>query len=136
VSTFLLNEPEAAPREVTPEAAAGPVRPAEPVGAGEPTRGSVPEPVWVPEAAPEASRAADAPRVFVSGDVRRPGAYAWLPGLTARQLLAAAGGLAPGVSDARLGVASSGENRRPERTIELDTALEAGDKLIVHPRAF
>jgi hypothetical protein len=70
------------------------------------------------------------PGVTVGGQVRSPGTYAWFPGMTARQLIAAASGLAPGVSDSQLETVRSTGDQTPER-IEPDEPLEAGETLVV-----
>ncbi len=59
--------------------------------------------VFVPQAA----------RVFVSGEVRNPGAYPWFPGLTARQLISLAGGLLPEGSTSRLKIVRPSRRHEP-----------------------
>ena len=106
---FTTNESAPAPGEAAP--VAGPVVPqerTEPVAAPESV--AAPEPVGAPE-----SPLVDAPRVLVSGEVRRPGAYAWFPGMTARDLVEVAGGVTPEGSE----------------TIDLDHPVKAGETLVV-----
>jgi hypothetical protein len=122
----VTNESAVAPREVPP--ATDPVPPSE--GAAprpEPAPGS--EPGLAPRSAPEpmpglapegAASVSDAPRVFVSGEVRKPGAYAWFPGMTARHLISVAGGLTPEGSE----------------TIELDEPVKEGETFVVRRRPF
>jgi polysaccharide export outer membrane protein len=85
--------------------------------------------VFVPQAA----------KVFVTGEVRTPGAYAWFPGMTARQLISLAGGLTPDGSDGRLRIvrpASSAEGKAEEDKIKLDEPVKAGETLVVRRRLF
>jgi protein involved in polysaccharide export with SLBB domain len=54
--------------------------------------------------------------VHVGGDVRRPGAYAWFPGMTVRRLVAAAGGLTPKADGGREIVREGTTGTESERT--------------------
>lgn len=77
-----------------------------------------------------------APKVFVSGEVRTPGAYAWFPGLTARQLISMAGGLTPEGSNGRLKVVRVRDGKTHEDGIKLDEPVKAGESLVVRRRLF
>jgi polysaccharide export outer membrane protein len=77
-----------------------------------------------------------APKVFVSGEVRNPGAYAWFPGITARQLISMAGGLNPEGSDGRLKVVRDKDGKPHEDGIKLDETVKAGETLVVRRRLF
>jgi polysaccharide export outer membrane protein len=77
-----------------------------------------------------------APKVFVSGEVRNPGAYAWFPGLTARQLITLAGGLTPEGSDSRLKVVRDKDGKPHEEGIKRDDTLSAGETLVVRRKLF
>ncbi len=77
-----------------------------------------------------------APKVFVSGEVRTPGAYAWFPGLTARQLISMAGGLTPEGSNGRLKVVRARDGKTHEDGIKLDEPVKAGESLVVRRRLF
>ena len=68
--------------------------------------------------------------MHVGGDVRRPGAYAWFTGMTVRQLVSAAGGLAPEATD-QLEIVREGTDQRPEAKRTLDDPLEAGDSIVL-----
>ena len=68
--------------------------------------------------------------VHVGGDVRRPGAYAWFPGMTVRQLVSAAGGLAPDATD-QLEIVREGTDQRAEAKRILDDLVEAGDSIVL-----
>jgi polysaccharide export outer membrane protein len=77
-----------------------------------------------------------APRVFVTGEVRNAGAYGWFPGLTARQLISLAGGLTPDGSDGRLKVVRQLNGQAKEQGIKLDAPIHPGDTLVVRRRLF
>ena len=77
-----------------------------------------------------------APKVFVSGEVRNPGAYPYSPGMTARQLISVAGGLTQYGSDGRLRVVRGTGGKTREDKIKLDEAIQAGDTLVVRRKLF
>ncbi len=77
-----------------------------------------------------------APKIFVSGEVRNPGAYPWFPGMTARQLISVAGGLTPEGSDGRLKVVRDKSGKSREESIKLDEPVKAGETLVVRRRIF
>jgi polysaccharide biosynthesis/export protein len=78
-----------------------------------------------------------APKVFVSGEVRNPGAYPWFPGMTARQLISVAGGLTPEGSDGRLKIAREGnDGKTHEDGIHKDDEVQPGETLVVRRRLF
>jgi polysaccharide export outer membrane protein len=70
-----------------------------------------------------------APRVFVSGRVPEPGAYAFTQGTTVRQAIGMAGGSAG--SSSRVRVLREIEGRAREVAVGLDEAVQAGDTVIV-----
>jgi polysaccharide biosynthesis/export protein len=77
-----------------------------------------------------------APKVFVTGEVRNAGAYGWFPGLTARQLISLAGGLTPDGSDSRLKIVRPLDGQSKEAGIKLDAPIKPGDTLVVRRRLF
>ena len=77
-----------------------------------------------------------APKVFVTGEVRNAGAYGWFPGLTARQLISLAGGLTPDGSNSRLKVVRQLNGQSKEQGIKLDAPIHPGDTLVVRRRLF
>jgi polysaccharide export outer membrane protein len=77
-----------------------------------------------------------AAKAFVTGEVRSPGAYAWFPGLTARQLISLAGGLTPDGSDGRLKVVRTVDGKAKEDKIKLDEPVKPGETLVVRRRLF
>ena len=78
-----------------------------------------------------------APKVFVTGEVRSPGAYPWFPGMTARQLISVAGGLTPEGSDGRLKIVRETEHgKSQEMGIKKDDHVAPGETLVVRRRLF
>jgi polysaccharide export outer membrane protein len=77
-----------------------------------------------------------APKVFVSGEVKSPGAYGWFPGMTTRQLISVAGGLTPDGSDGRLKVVRQVRGKSEEEKIKLDEPVKPGDTVVVRRRLF
>jgi polysaccharide export outer membrane protein len=75
-------------------------------------------------------------KVFVSGEVKNPGAYAFFPGLTARQLVSLAGGLTPQGSSGRLKVVREKDGKPKESGVKLDDAIQPGDTLVVRRKLF
>lgn len=77
-----------------------------------------------------------APKVFVSGEVRNPGAYSFFPGITARQLISLAGGLTQYGSDGRLRVVRDVGGKSEEDKVRLDDPVNPGDTLVVRRKLF
>ncbi len=77
-----------------------------------------------------------AAKVFVTGEVRNPSAYAWFPGMTARQLISVAGGLTPDGSDGRIKVVRQKDGKTEENKVKLDEPVQPGDTLVVRRRRF
>ena len=77
-----------------------------------------------------------APKVFVTGEVKNPGAYGWFPGMTTRQLISVAGGLTPDGSDGRLKVVRQVGGKSEEDKIKLDEPVKPGDTVVVRRRCF
>ena len=77
-----------------------------------------------------------APKVFVTGEVRNPGAYPWFPGMSARQLISVAGGLTPEGSDGRLKIVRERDGETHEDKIKKDEDVEPGETLVVRRRLF
>ena len=78
----------------------------------------------------------EAPKVFVTGEVRSPGAFGGFPGMTARQLISVAGGLTQYGSDGRLRVVRQAQGKSQEIKIRLDDAVLPGDTLVVRRKLF
>lgn len=78
-----------------------------------------------------------APRIFVSGEVKSPGAYAFNPGMTVRQLLILAGGLTEDGSSSRIRAIRKGEDGKSrEVKIQMDDLVQLGDTLLAKSRLF
>lgn len=78
----------------------------------------------------------EAPPVFVSGEVRNPGAYAYQPGLSVRQLVSMAGGLTPEGSMGRLRVVRKKAGKSKEMKIGVDDPIQPGDTLVIKRKLF
>jgi polysaccharide export outer membrane protein len=78
-----------------------------------------------------------APKIFVSGEVRSPGAYPFSPGMTVRQVVVLAGGLTEDGSSGRIRVIRRGEDGKTrELKIKMDDAIVPGDTLLVKAKLF
>jgi polysaccharide biosynthesis/export protein len=77
--------------------------------------------VFVPKAA----------KVFVSGEVRQPGAYTVLRGTTVRQAIALAGGFGERAARGRVRILRSVDGRPLELPASLEDPVSAGDTLVV-----
>lgn len=72
-----------------------------------------------------------APRVFVTGEVRNPGAYAFMPGMTVRQAVSLAGGFTEHASTGRLKVVRQAGGKPREIKLKIDDVVEPGDTVVV-----
>lgn len=77
-----------------------------------------------------------APKVFVSGEVRNPGAYPFSPGTTVRQAISLAGGLTEDGSSGRIRVVRDVQGKAREAKIKLDEPIQAGDTIVVKSKLF
>jgi polysaccharide export outer membrane protein len=77
-----------------------------------------------------------APKVYVSGEVENPGAYAFSPGLTVRQLISMAGGLTRRGSSGRLRIVRTIGGESKQVKTKIDSAVRPGDTLIVKSKLF
>jgi len=77
-----------------------------------------------------------APKVFVSGEVRNPGAYPFAPGTTVRQAISLAGGFTEDGSSGRIRVVRAVEGKSRELKIKLDEAVQPGDTIVVKSKLF
>ena len=143
---LIFNAP-AASRDAAPEIVTDPVRPLEPEPASAPEPKLEPTPVTksAPEtktetkpglAPKDAAWIPGVPRVVVSGEVRNPGAYAWFPGMTVRQLIAVAGGVTPEGPEDRLEIVGEGGGQGREDRFEFDALVKAGEAFVVRRRPF
>ena len=77
-----------------------------------------------------------APKVFVSGEVRNPGAYPFSPGTTVRQAISLAGGLSEDGSSGRIRVVRQVEGKTTQLKIKLDEPVLPGDTIVVKAKLF
>jgi polysaccharide export outer membrane protein len=78
----------------------------------------------------------EATRVFVSGEVRNPGAYPFSGGTTVRQAISLAGGLTSRGSGSRVRVVRTIDGKAKEHKVGLDDLVEPGDTIVVKERIF
>jgi len=77
-----------------------------------------------------------APLVYVSGEVKAPGGFAFLRGMTARQAISLAGGFTEDASQGRIVVVREVGGRSQEVKIKLDERLLPGDTVVVKAKLF
>jgi polysaccharide export outer membrane protein len=77
-----------------------------------------------------------APKVFVSGEVRNPGAYPFSPGTTVRQAISLAGGLTEDGSSGRIRVVRTIDGKSREVKIKLEDSVQPGDTIVVKSKLF
>ena len=74
--------------------------------------------------------------VFVTGQVKSPGAYAAEPGATVLQVLSLAGGLTDRGSDNRIRIQRTENGKKVEVSAKLTDVVKPGDTIIVRERFF
>ena len=77
-----------------------------------------------------------APKVFVSGEVRNPGAYPFAARTTVRQAISLAGGLTEDGSSGRIRVVRTVEGKSRELKIKIDDPIQPGDTIVVKSKLF
>ena len=77
-----------------------------------------------------------APLVYVSGEVKAPGGFAFMRGMTARQAISLAGGFTEDASQGRIVVVREVSGRSQEVKIKLDERLLPGDTVVVKAKLF
>jgi len=138
---FVLRPRAGSGRTAGPAAVpAGPDAPGGPEGQGEVIRVDLQElqsglltqnPVLRPSDTVFVPKAA---RVFVSGEVRQPGAYTVLRGTTVRQAITLAGGFAERAARGRVRILRTVEGRTTELQAALEDPVSAGDTLVVEKK--
>jgi polysaccharide export outer membrane protein len=78
----------------------------------------------------------EATRVFVSGEVRHPGAFPFARGLTIRQAVSLAGGFTEDASKGSARVVRVADGGTREIKLKIDEPLEPGDTVVVKARLF
>ena len=74
--------------------------------------------------------------VFVSGQVKTPGAYAVEPGMTVLQVLTLAGGLTDRGSEGRISISRLVDGKQKEFKAKLTDSVQPGDTIVVKERFF
>ena len=77
-----------------------------------------------------------APKVFVSGEVRNPGAYPFASGTTVRQAISLAGGFSEDGSSGRIRVVREIAGKTTQVKIKLDEPVLPGDTIVVKAKLF
>ena len=77
-----------------------------------------------------------ASQVFVSGEVRSPGVFAFHPGLTIRQAVSLAGGFTPDASTRTARVVREVNGKPKTLKIKMDEPVQPGDTVTIQTRLF
>jgi protein involved in polysaccharide export with SLBB domain len=77
-----------------------------------------------------------AARIFVTGEVRTPGAITYWPGATVRKAINTAGGFTSDAASGRLRVVRDVDGKPKELKIGLDDPVLPGDTIIVKAKLF
>jgi polysaccharide export outer membrane protein len=77
-----------------------------------------------------------AARIFVTGEVRTPGAITFWPGVTVRKAINTAGGFSADAAAGRLRVVREVDGKPKEMKIGLDDPVQPGDTIIVKAKMF
>jgi polysaccharide export outer membrane protein len=77
-----------------------------------------------------------AAKVYVTGEVRNPGGFTFLPGITVRQAISMAGGLSPDGSSSRLEVVRTAGSKTSKSKIGIDEVVQPGDTIVVRAKLF
>jgi polysaccharide biosynthesis/export protein len=77
-----------------------------------------------------------AARIFVTGEVRSPGAITYWPGATVRKAINTAGGFSADAATGRLRVVREVDGKTKEMKIGLDDPVQPGDTIIVKAKLF
>ncbi|MCU0240932.1 MAG: SLBB domain-containing protein, partial [Vicinamibacteria bacterium] len=75
-------------------------------------------------------------RIYVSGEVRNPGGFAFQPGTTARQAISLAGGFTDRAASGRIRVVRAVDGKAREIKIRIDDPIEPGDTVIIKEKLF
>ena len=78
----------------------------------------------------------EAERIFVTGEVRNPGAFPWSAGLTVRQAVSLAGGFTEDASTGSARVVRAAGGQPQTIKIKLDEPLRPGDTVLVKAKLF
>jgi polysaccharide export outer membrane protein len=78
----------------------------------------------------------EAPKVYVSGEVRSAGAFPYSSGMTVRQAVSLAGGLNEYGSDGRMQIVREIDGESRKINVDLEDRVEPGDSVIVRGKLF
>lgn len=75
-------------------------------------------------------------KIFVSGEVRNPGAYPFSPGTTVRQAISLAGGFTDRASEGKIRIVRDVDGKTREIKVGLDDPVQPGDSIVVKEKLF
>ncbi len=75
-------------------------------------------------------------RFYVDGEVRQPGGFAFLPGLTVRKAISLSGGFTARAAQKKIYVVSDSDENKKPRKVDLDSPINPGDVITVKQRFF
>ncbi len=75
-------------------------------------------------------------RFYVNGEVRQPGGFAFLPGLTIRKAISLAGGFTARAAQRKIFVVSDGSSEKESKRVDLNSSVNPGDVITVKARFF
>ena len=74
--------------------------------------------------------------IYVNGQVRRPGGYPYVPGLTVQKAISLAGGMTDLASTRGLSLIREGDDKNKAVSVSMDSPVGPGDILVVEERFF
>ena len=77
-----------------------------------------------------------APKIFVTGEVRTPGAITFFPGVTVRKAINTAGGFSADAATGKIRVVREVDGKTKELKISIDDPVQPGDTIIVKTKLF
>lgn len=75
-------------------------------------------------------------RFYVNGEVKQPGGFAFLPGLTIRKAISLAGGFTARAARSKIYIISDSDGTRSPQRVDLNSSVKPGDVVTVKPRFF
>lgn len=74
-------------------------------------------------------------RFYVNGEVRQPGGFPYLPGMTVRKAISLAGGFTERAAETKIYIFSDGDENQSRR-VKLQATIQPGDVITVRQRFF
>lgn len=74
--------------------------------------------------------------IYVNGQVRKPGGYPYVPGLTVQKAISLAGGMTDLASTRGLNIIREGDDKSKAVSVSMDSPVGPGDILVVEERFF